>query len=268
MVKKYFVLAGNHDCYYTNSNKITSLPSFFQGENFVLIENDCLVHENLVFVPWINEENTHNITEFVSKRNNQENYLFGHFEFSGFRHGKKLSESDQLYRPDYDKYKRVFSGHYHERQEQGNVLYLGNPWQKDFGELEDKYVHILDTETDELLTIKNEIRLFEVMIVRDAEDVVKLKNIKDKYCKIHIDSTDQKFILKVENEIDKIGPRRVSITYTAQLETHDEGDLDFRTMTNEELNQKYLERVEYPSEEERKLFCDGFDYYWKMAEAE
>jgi DNA repair exonuclease SbcCD nuclease subunit len=58
-------------------------------------------------------------------------------------HGHSAKELNQ--------YEKVFSGHYHSKQENGNVLYTGTPIATTFAEANEQHgIHILDTTTGEI----------------------------------------------------------------------------------------------------------------------
>jgi len=64
-------------------------------------------------------------------------------------------------------YAKVYSGHYHYRNKFLNIQYIGDPLQKDFGEMgQKKGVILLDTKTgqDEFIEIKGTPQHFEVIV--------------------------------------------------------------------------------------------------------
>lgn len=78
-------------------------------------------------------------------------YLFTHINVIGFDLGKGTyaSEEQQAFPVSmFSNYKKVFTGHYHKRQEMDNVEYLGAPYQLNFGDAGDcnKGFVIFDTD--------------------------------------------------------------------------------------------------------------------------
>ena len=48
----------------------------------------------------------------------------------------------------FDKFDRVYSGHYHTRSDDGKIFYLGNPYEMYWNDISDtRGFHIFDTET-------------------------------------------------------------------------------------------------------------------------
>lgn len=271
-VKEYVAIAGNHDCYYTTTNEITSLPSFFQSENQRLVTNEPLKIGNLCFIPWISEGNVEVIMKFVRENNKKGNYLFGHLEQAGFSFGGTISKKNNLFLSDYNNYTKIFTGHYHERQEKDNLLYLGNPYQKDFGELTKKYIHILDDETCEIETIENTKNIYEKFVINgnDTPETIKDKcsEIKGKIVKIFIDSSDTNFINECEKIITDSEPhRREILSKNVEIEMVDgeETQIDIFNKSDDEINSEFLEQIEYITPEQKNEFVDLFDVYWKRS---
>lgn len=271
LVDSYYVLTGNHDSYYKTSNKITSLPLFFD-ETFEKIENDPVVlpsiDGDLVFIPWISPHNAEVVKSVVSENNKKGNYLFCHLEASGFKNGAITTRHDQLYVSDYGKYRAVLSGHYHAKQTKGNLTFVGNCFQKTFGELERKFVHVLDTFTGELKEFENTNEVFKRINVDSglSEEQIRsqLSDVTDKVVRLYIDSDDFDYISKVERVLEQMKPYEVSVkTKNVIVET----DVEIEQKTEEELNELFLESLDFPNDELRAEFKAEFGKFWNRAVA-
>jgi len=272
MVENMYIIAGNHDNYYTNSNQITSLPSFFQSPNQILIQDEGFVDPSgkLFFIPWINESNSERLSEFVRGNNRKGNFLFSHLEQGGFRHGGTFSKNNQLYISDFSKYDKVFSGHFHEKQEQGNLIYLGNGYQKDFGELERKFVHVLNEKTGEIIPIENRNWIYKKILIEneDSEETIKEKcfDIENKKVRIYIDSSDTNFIIECEKIINSFKPYTRTITSkNPDIEYEEEMSTENINKTDEEMNLEFLDKICYNNKEQKECVFDNFEYYWKRS---
>jgi len=265
-VDNYYIISGNHDNYYKTSNDVTSLPLFFNEKNQHLIESQPLKVDNLCFIPWISPANSQQIKDFVSKNNSPENYLLAHLEMSGFRNGMITTKTDNLYKAEYNKYAKVFSGHYHEKQERGNLMYVGNPFQKTFGELERKWIHVLDTETGEIEAIENTRTIYRRIEVADGlskeelEDV--LSDVEGKKLRVHIDSSDYKYVGAVEMMLEERKPEYYKLFTKNMVEEHEEIVID--RQSNDELNRDFLENMQYPNEKYKEDFQKLFNETWRM----
>lgn len=144
----YFIV-GNHDLANRNNREFTSLPHTRPLSKIELI-NEPTLHGDMLFLPFLfrNEYDTA-LKECKAK------YVFGHLEFTGFlmtgEHKMKNGPEARYYsNPTY-----IFTGHFHKRQAAGNVIYIGNAFPMDFGDVGDtqRGICILDTDTEEVTFI-------------------------------------------------------------------------------------------------------------------
>ena len=161
------IIAGNHDVYYKNTNRVNSLLQFFNVVEVNVIDNHAcdipIGGKTFGFVPWINEDNHDQITEFL--KGSMADMILGHFEFSGFKMMKGAETVSHGESPEMVKrFKKVLSGHYHTRSEMGNVRYLGTPYEMSWADSEDpKGFYVLDTETMELEEVRNHSQMFRTL---------------------------------------------------------------------------------------------------------
>jgi hypothetical protein len=92
----------------------------------------------------------------------------------------------------------VYSGHFHCKQSEKNVSYLGTPYQITFSDLKErKGFHILDTETRELEFIENPDRIFYAVRYNDAErDMLKadFAKYKNSFVKLIVENKTKPYI--------------------------------------------------------------------------
>lgn len=127
-------IVGNHDLYHRHSRDIHSIIPFQEFSNFIMVDKITYCPEmNSLFCPFLFE---HEYTELVKYTNVP--VWFGHFEFKGFAitgYG-----TPHQHGPDHTLFngpKKIFSGHFHKRQTQNNVHYIGNTFPMDFGDAGD-----------------------------------------------------------------------------------------------------------------------------------
>jgi len=83
--------------------------------------------------------------------------LFVHWGIRGAKRNDHNTDADGVPAEWLKDYKRVFSGHYHYRNQFENIQYIGSPFQQNFSEMnQDKGVLIYDAETDEVRFIEIE----------------------------------------------------------------------------------------------------------------
>lgn len=143
----YFCI-GNHDLYHRESRKEFSTLHFEKFENVNLISENIVV-DNMAFVPYLFKNEYASAAAFLE--NKRIKYAFGHFEFKNFI----ITGTDRLmdHGPDhkiFSNQKYIFSGHYHKRQIQDNVIYIGNTFPTNFGDVwdDDRGMCVLDTTLD------------------------------------------------------------------------------------------------------------------------
>ena len=85
----------------------------------------------------------------------------GHLELNGFRAHRGHVMEDGMDGELFEKFDRVFSGHYHTRSNDGRIFYLGNPYEMFWNDVNDpRGFTIFDTETLKFDQIDNPYKLF------------------------------------------------------------------------------------------------------------
>lgn len=170
---KMYIILGNHDTYYKNTNEINSIKELFQNmDEFILIDKPTdLEFDNLcmTLIPWITPENE---SEFVSAiRKSSCRVLCGHFEIVGFQVMNGVKHTHGLSCTELNKFEMVLSGHFHLKQSEKNIHYLGSQYQMNFGDVNfKKGFHILNTVDMELTFVENENNIFHIFNYDDSTD--------------------------------------------------------------------------------------------------
>ena len=99
----------------------------------------------------------------------------------------KGHENDEGFDPKiFEKFDTVCSGHFHHRSSNGNINYLGNPYELTWADFEDpRGFHIFDTDTRELDFIKNPFTIFS-KIYYDDDKVDSMSVDVSQYANQHI----------------------------------------------------------------------------------
>ena len=127
--EKVYVLMGNHDLFYREKREINSMEFIRNIPNIHLV-NEWIVEDDVALIPWIVGD------EWKKIQKMKQQYVFGHFELPYFKmnamvempdHGQLNAE--HLQGPEY-----VFTGHFHKRQNKGNVHYLGSPFPHNYAD--------------------------------------------------------------------------------------------------------------------------------------
>jgi hypothetical protein len=137
------MFAGNHDLYYKDKRDVKS-TEFARHIPGVTVVEEITQIEDVAMVPWMVGEESKKVASLDCK------YMFGHFELPSFLmnamvrmpdHGDLKAEN--LTKPDY-----VFTGHFHKRQSQKNVHYIGNSFPHNYADAwdDDRGMMVLDRE--------------------------------------------------------------------------------------------------------------------------
>jgi len=116
----YFI-PGNHDLYYRDKRDVQSVEWAKHLPN-IHICNDWFTSGNVVIAPWLVGDDHKRISKLAGK------YMFGHFELPGYLMNAMVAmpEHGELRGTHFGGFDHVFTGHFHKRQTQRNITYIGN----------------------------------------------------------------------------------------------------------------------------------------------
>tara|TARA_Y100000052_G_scaffold6000_1_gene5740 strand:- start:849 stop:1385 length:537 start_codon:yes stop_codon:yes gene_type:complete len=147
----------------------------------------------------------------------------------------------------FDKFDRVYSGHFHTRSTDGKIYYLGNPYEMYWNDVNDtRGFHILDTNTLEHTPIDNPYKLFYNVYYDDTN--YKLFNTsiyKNKIVKVIVRKKSN--IKEFEKFIDKLyasGVQDLKIIENFEIQESEEFDINEDENTLSILN-RYIEESEF-----------------------
>ena len=167
------IIPGNHDTYFKNTNEINSLKEalgFFINDINIIQKPQVIEYgkTRIALIPWINQENYDQTMNFISKCN--ADILGGHLELNGFEMMRGVTNTHGMDSKMFERFELVLSGHFHTRSSRDNVVYLGSQLEFFWSDAhDDKFFHVLDTETRELTKIQNPHRLFEKVVYNDSK---------------------------------------------------------------------------------------------------
>lgn len=202
---KMDIIPGNHDTYFKDTNTPNSLKEllgFFINE-VAIIEKPSVISYgslNVGLLPWINQENEKECMHFI--KNCDAKILGGHLELSGFEMQAGILSDHGMSPKEFSRFNAVLTGHYHTKSSKGNVHYLGSQMEffwSDCGD--DKFFHILDTETQELTPVRNPYTLFSKIIYDDTSKMV-VPDVSNTFVKVIVDKRSD--LKKFDKFIDSI----------------------------------------------------------------
>jgi len=127
--EQFFWFPGNHDLFYKDKRDIHS-SAFGRHIPGVTVVDGLTTLDDVTLVPWLVGDEWKEMKKLKSR------YVFGHFELPSFYMNAMVQMPDhgELQRTDLSGPEYVFSGHFHKRQHNGNVVYIGNAFPHNFAD--------------------------------------------------------------------------------------------------------------------------------------
>ena len=206
------VIIGNHDTYYKNTNEINALQNLnisFNTKVYTSCETVNFDGLDILFIPWICDANMEDSLHNIDKSTAQ--IVMGHLEIKGFEMHKGHLNEQGLDKNLFKRFEKVISGHFHKKSDDGQVYYLGCPYQLTWSDYScPKGFHIFDTATRELTRVPNPAVMFKKFIYDDKKEDYTKKDLSDyenTYVKLFISQkTDSdmfdKLLDRFHNEIN------------------------------------------------------------------
>jgi len=217
--EQFFFFDGNHDLYYKDKRDVnsTAFAKHIPGITFV---DEITTIEDVTIVPWLVGDEWKKLRSLKSK------YVFGHFELPSFYMNAMVQMPDhgELKAEDFKHQSYVFSGHFHKRQQQGVVHYLGNAFPHNYADAwdDDRGMMILDRENDKEPEYINwtdcpKYRTIKLSQLIDEQETLIKPNM---YLRVNLDlpiSFEEASFVK-ETFINQYGCREISLIPQKQLE--------------------------------------------------
>lgn len=185
---KVYMLAGNHDTYFKNTNEVNSVDLLLREyDNVQVIDKPCTIYPStdgdkfkhpITMIPWICPDNYEQCLGEIT--NTPADICMGHFEIAGFAMHRGMPSLEGLNRDIFKRFSRVFSGHYHHRSFSDNIGYLGNPYELTWQDYNDpRGFHLFNLDDYNLEFIPNPNVMFHRVIYDDKEESITEINNKD-----------------------------------------------------------------------------------------
>jgi DNA repair exonuclease SbcCD nuclease subunit len=200
------MIVGNHDTFFKNTNGVNAHSLLLKEYDNILAYSGptdySISGRTILLMPWICTENYEESMDALKTTDSK--VCFGHFEIAGFQMYKG-HENDDGFDPNiFSRFDIVCSGHYHHRSNNGNIHYLGNPYELTWADYDDpRGFHIFDTKDLSLEFIQNPFNIFSKIYYDDTKDISYSKeDFEGKHLKlIVVNKTDHykfdKFLEKI-----------------------------------------------------------------------
>ena len=246
---KVHTIVGNHTAYYKDTNEINSIELFLKEYENITVYSAAkeikLGKLKILLLPWINSEN-YEETSYMIKQSKSK-VVMGHLELNGFRATRGHMMEDGMNVDMFNKFEKVYSGHFHTRSNDGKIYYLGNPYEMFWNDVNDpRGFTIFDTETLEHFHVDNPYQLFYNVYYEDNN--YKLFNVtgyKDKIVKVIVKKkTSQKQFEKFIDKLYSAGIQELKIIENFAVQENDEFEVEETENTINILN-RYIDESEF-----------------------
>ncbi len=214
---KVLMFVGNHDLYYKDKRDVSS-TEFARHIPGITVVDKILVEDDVALVPWLVGDEWKKVGKIKAK------YLFGHFELPSFYMNAMVQMPDHgdLKAEHFVNQEYVFSGHFHKRQKQGKVHYIGNAFPHNYADAwdDDRGMMVLEHGGEpEYINWEACPKYRTIKLSKLIDDTDKL--IKDKmYLRVTLDlpiSYEEANFIK-ETYISNYGVRELTLIPQKQME--------------------------------------------------
>jgi len=249
-LKKYEVhmIVGNHDSYYKNTNNTNSPQLLLKDySNICTYSSPTEIkvgNLDVLLLPWICMENEEQSLQMIKKT--KAKVAMGHLEFQGFRINRQIIMEHGLEANLFTNFKKVFSGHYHTRSDNGTVFYLGNPYEIYWTDVNDtRGFTIFDTETLEHTPINNPYKMFYNIYYEDTNyQTFDTREYENKIVRIIVrKKTDTKKFEKFVDKLYSCGVAELKVVENFAIQESDEFEA-FESEDTLSILNRYIEEAE------------------------
>jgi hypothetical protein len=147
----------------------------------------------------------------------------------------------------FDKFTKVFSGHYHTRSDNGKIFYLGNTYEMYWNDVNDpRGFHIFDTETLTHTPVNNPHKLFYNIYYEDTPyQMFDATEYENKIVKVIVrKKSNSKSFEKFIDKLYTVGVQELKIIENFDIQESEEFEVDEEENTISILN-RYIDDAEF-----------------------
>tara|TARA_B000000557_G_scaffold56882_1_gene44050 strand:+ start:733 stop:1767 length:1035 start_codon:yes stop_codon:yes gene_type:complete len=272
-LRKYKVHAiiGNHDCYYKNTNFVNSPELLLRNYPNIKVYSKAteikVDKRKILMLPWICSENYDETVDKIKKSKSK--VAMGHLELNGFKATRGHMMEDGMDVKVFNKFEKVYSGHFHTRSDDGKIFYLGNPYEMFWNDVNDpRGFHIFDTETLTHTPVNNPYKLFYNIYYEDTPyQTFDAREYENKIVKVIVrKKSKSKNFEKFIDKLYSVGISDLKIIENFDIQSNDNFEIEEDENTLSILN-RYIDESEF--EYDKSIIKNIFqDLYRKACEVE
>ena len=228
---RVYFIPGNHDLYYRDRRDIHGIEWAKHLPNVQLV-NDFFTEGDVVIAPWLVQDDYKKVQKLSGK------YMFGHFELPRFYMNAQILMPDhgEINTDHMKDFEHVFSGHFHKRQHNKNVWYIGNAFPHNYSDAGDdaRGMMMLEWGQDPIFHSWPRQPIFRVHKLSDILENPEGLLLIDSHVRVHLDidiSYEEANFLR-ETFIPEYKLREMTLIpmKVDQVETEGRGDLKFESV--------------------------------------
>lgn len=228
---RVYFIPGNHDLYYRDRRDIHGIEWAKHLPNVQLV-NDFFTEGDVCISPWLVQDDYKKIQKLSGK------YMFGHFELPRFYMNAQIlmpdhGEINTDHMKDFD---HVFSGHFHKRQHNKNVWYIGNAFPHNYSDAGDDARGMMMLEWGQAPVFHSWPRqpVFRVHKLSDILENPEGLLLIDSHVRVHLDIDisyeEANFLRETFIPEHKLREMTLIPMKVDQVETEGRGDLRFESV--------------------------------------
>ena len=264
MGAEVFMLAGNHDTYFKNTNDVNSVDLLLREYgNIHIIDSPEEIYvgpHKICMMPWICPENYDESMAMLKQTD--ASICMGHFEIAGFAMYRGMPSEEGLDRELFRKFDFTFSGHYHHKSSANDIHYLGNPYELTWQDYNDhRGFHLFNLDSRQLDFIRNPNTMFHRITYDDKSESIaeitsrEVEQYTNTYVKVVvINKTNPYLFDKFMSNLYNVNP--ADITIVEDFIDYSEGvDDDIVNQAEDTLTvlNKYVDTIENEGIDNGKL---------------
>jgi DNA repair exonuclease SbcCD nuclease subunit len=205
---EHYVIVGNHDIALRDSLAVNALRELGVDNYANIYERSANVRLGSLttfMLPWLTATNVEEELRMIEGTNAE--VCFAHLELAGFEHYKGQVAQKGMSRKVFERFDRVYTGHFHEPSSQGNVTYVGAPYEMTWADAGcQRGFTILDTETRETEFVPNPLTLYAKLQYTDDAAYPEWEWYRDKIVRVNVAQRENNVRFdKWMQELDGVG---------------------------------------------------------------
>jgi len=260
-----YMVVGNHDTFYKNTNEVNTLRQLYGSsayDNLHLYWNEPVELDmdgcKIMLSPWICQDNYQ--ASMDAFKNTKAEILMGHFEIAGYEMMRGQLCDHGMDRNMFKKFDAVYSGHFHHPSTHGNISYLGAQYEMTWTDYDQKRgFSVFDTETRAMTYVENPFKMFHKIVYDDTdmtiEDIAHLdtKHLTNTFIKVIVTTKSNPYIFDLFlDRLQSAAPCDIKVVEDhMNLDIIDESELVDEAQDTLTILKQYVQNLEFNGDKDK-----------------